>query len=208
MVQTITVMEYFRNYSVLALSLPLRKLSPNGWQDVWCAVLTSNSETTANLQCIVDHMEKDFVFGEHGTWWITKVLPSWISTQNFLLELMFRLYQSRKKMVLTMFTHVTHSFKFEPKKRYSKCFTGPADPPHFFTQFLPASHFYPFLRYFISHNQNYSVPAQHAVMSQIINKNIPHFPILPYSPTRNHVLLIPFLVEYTLLTGIYQNPIA
>lgn len=139
MVQTITVMEYFRNYSVLALSLPLRKLSPNGWQDVWCAVLTSNSETTANLQCIVDHMEKDFVFGEHGTWWITKVLPSWISTQNFLLELMFRLYQSRKKMVLTMFTHVTHSFKFEPKKRYSKCFTGPADPPHFSTQFLPNS---------------------------------------------------------------------
>lgn len=111
-------------------------------------------------------------------------------------------------MVLAVFTPVTHSFKFEPKKRYSKCFTGPADPPHFSTQFLPASHFYPFLRYFISHNQNYSVPAQHAVMSQIINKNIPHFPILPYSPTRNHVLLIPFLVEYTLLTGIYQNPIA
>ena len=117
------------------------------------------------------------------------------------------LYQSRKKMVLAVFTPVTHSFKFEPKKRYSKCFTGPADPPHFSTQFLPASHFYPFLRYFISHNQNYSVPAQHAVMSQIINKNIPQFPILPSSPTRNHhALPNPFLVEYTLLTGDLSEP--
>ena len=73
------------------------------------------------------------------------------------------------------------------------------------------THFHPFLLYFISHNQipfsHYSVPAQHAVMSQIINKNIPQFPILPSSPTRNHhALPNPFLVEYTLLTGDLSEP--